>query len=131
MKMNNHTHVLLVEDDPISGFLAEQVLKHHPKSPVYHWVKNGQDALDWLEQNSASCILLDLSMPVMDGFEMLEYLQRQELCSALNIVILTSSNREADRRKSEQFPCVKGFIEKPLTEEKLDVVLERVKVKTS
>lgn len=65
-------------------------------------------------------VLLDINMPIMDGFEFLEHLQTSvDLSSApIKIVLVSSSMHFRDQAKAKQYP-VFDYIQKPLTLEKL------------
>jgi CheY-like chemotaxis protein len=80
-------------------------------------VMDGKAALDYL-QNNEECpdiILLDINMPVMDGFEFLEQFEKQHKCTDKSkVFILTSSQRDEDRIKSIKNKYVKGYFDKPL-----------------
>lgn len=128
MKRKENYRILLVEDDLISGFIAEQVLQKSEFANDYHWVKNGLDALDWLTKNNVELILLDLSMPVMDGFDVLDALSTREHAKNQKVVILTSSNRTADKEKCMKFECVKAYLEKPISDEKIDTLLKQIEM---
>ena len=61
---------------------------------------NGQAALDWLDKNrNPSLILLDLMMPVMDGFEFLEHVRANPATSHVPIVVLTAKDLTEEERK--------------------------------
>ena len=87
--------------------------------------RHGREALNIVREvcQSEECpelILLDIKMPVMDGFGFLEELQKSaDLSSAaLRIVLLSSSTHDLDVAKAKEYPVI-DFIEKPLTLEKL------------
>ncbi len=127
MKEVKEQRILLVEDDLISGFIAEQVLKNSEFAGSYDWVKNGQDARDWIVNNEVEFVLLDLSMPVMDGFDVLESIKDHPKTKALKVIILTSSNRPSDKTRCLDYPCVKAYIEKPLSDEKFNSILHQLR----
>jgi CheY-like chemotaxis protein len=60
--------------------------------------ENGQVALTYLEHKKPVLILLDLNMPVMDGFELLEHLQNNEQWRSIPVVVLTSRNISAEEQ---------------------------------
>ena len=59
-------------------------------------------------------ILLDLNMPVMNGWEFLEELEKTEIASQAKVAIVTSSIDSADRKKAKEFEMVEYFLSKPL-----------------
>ncbi len=133
--MDKFNCVLLVDDDETSNFLNENIIADLKLAEHVHAALNGKEALLFIRQNCEkflneelicpSLVLLDINMPVMDGFEFLEkYNQLEERYrKKIQIIMLTSSQSEKDINKSRSFN-VKGYIDKPLTEEKLMKVLE-------
>ncbi|EDN66410.1 Response regulator receiver protein [Beggiatoa sp. PS] len=88
--------VLVVDDDDeqrkvLTMLLEEQGLQILP-------VKNGQVALTHIEHKKPVLILLDLNMPVMDGFEFLEHLQNHVQWRSIPIIVLTSRNLCAEEQ---------------------------------
>lgn len=72
-------------------------------------------------------LLLDINMPDKQGFEVIEELEElNEDLDCLDIIILSSSNLKIDREKATKYPNVFGFIEKPLTVEKLENTINGV-----
>ena len=68
-------------------------------------------------------LFLDLHMPRMSGFEVLDRIPTASRC---RVALLTSSGWGSDRERAFRYPCVHAFIEKPLTKESLtDFVLGR------
>jgi CheY-like chemotaxis protein len=75
-------------------------------------------------------ILLDINMPVMDGFDFLEEYIRSHKCQDKTIIyMLTSSSQEVDKVKVKSFNIVKDYFEKPLTKENLDIIIADLKEK--
>jgi CheY-like chemotaxis protein len=84
---------------------------------------NGQEALDYLKESRAPClVLLDLEMPLMNGWEFRVNQLADERLSRIPVVVVTGN----DERLGGRLPGVEGFIWKPLNFEKLVTVLDRV-----
>jgi CheY-like chemotaxis protein len=110
--------ILIVDDDEIFRLTASITLKRaFPDSEVL-FAKHGEEALDVIDNTMPSLILLDLNMPIMDGWEFLEATNLIELAP---IYIMSSSIDPRDKQKALNNPKVKGFIEKPLDESKITV----------
>ncbi len=98
-------------------------------------VRNGVEALDYLEQTRSEpeaypmpdLILLDLNMPLMNGWEFLEaYSQLPgELRKSVVVVMLTTSLRPEDQSRAETLGLLRGLIHKPLTQEAVKDILHR------
>jgi CheY-like chemotaxis protein len=89
--------VLIVEDDPAMQQMTERTVERLGLSPVL--AGNGQEALDWLEQNPApAAILLDLLMPVMDGFTFLRQFRARPAWQAIPVLVLTAKTLTAEER---------------------------------
>ncbi|MBC8082670.1 MAG: response regulator [Hymenobacter sp.] len=123
---------LLVDDDQTTNYLNQLLFKRLSVTERLLVAFNGEEALALLEvhcrEASEECpvlILLDVKMPVMNGFEFLEaYAQRPHLHKqAVIIVMLTTSLHSQDVRRLEQLP-IAGFLNKPLTKEKIDTLLQ-------
>ncbi|WP_162055815.1 response regulator [Pontibacter pamirensis] len=117
--------ILLVDDDPTVAFLTQRLLKQAAAEADVQLAKNGREALDilrevYLRKQCHVLILLDINMPVMDGFEFLEEFQESANLStaAISIVLLSSSAHHLDMAKARNYPTI-GYIQKPLTLDKL------------
>lgn len=125
--------ILLVDDDQITNFLNENLLKEMNIAEHITIANDGQEALDYItlncldpkNPNGLCCdlILLDLNMPVMDGFEFLEKISQLTIENHIYIVLLTTSSNERDLERAKTFN-IKGYINKPLTDAKILEVLE-------
>lgn len=130
--MNKHFHkILLIDDDSVSNFLNEMALQDMNLSDEVHVSENGEEALDFINNqcingNVSDCpdlIFLDINMPVMDGFQFLEALEKVPNLNEkpMKIVMLTSSSASKDVERAKRFN-IDGYIVKPLSEEKLNAV---------
>jgi CheY-like chemotaxis protein len=117
--------VLLVEDDEITNFLSETILSALGITSVFATL-NGMEGLTYLTQDCPDLILLDIAMPVMDGFEFLEEKQKTGACPASKVAMLTSSIRKTDQDKASAFPEVIDYLEKPLSPEKVQKLLAKL-----
>jgi CheY-like chemotaxis protein len=113
--------VLVVEDDPeqretLCAMLDLEGFGHAEAA-------NGREALDYLNESRAPClVLLDLEMPVMNGWEFRLNQLADERLSRIPVIVVTT-NRE---RLKNGLPGVEGFLWKPLNFEKLVTVLDSV-----
>ena len=120
--------ILLVDDDQVCNFLNENVIHLMDGQLKVQTALNGQSALDILDDNGGypQLILLDLNMPVMDGFEFLDEFVKLPDKKRKNtvVVILTSSDYEKDRARASKYNVVSGYVTKPLTHEKMVSIVE-------
>jgi|TARA_B110001469_G_C9628685_1_gene314146 CheY-like chemotaxis protein len=122
----NDINILLVDDDFIVNFLSEKVLKNMDFKNITA-VTDGKQALDILKKgNCPDLVFLDINMPVMDGFSFLTQIVKEILCLQMNVVILTSSNRQKEKDMASQFDNVIDYIEKPLNQSKVREVLRKI-----
>lgn len=110
--------LLIVEDNQALREYLEAIL-----SPAYrvHCVKNGREALSWLEQNGAGAldlIISDVMMPEMDGFTLLEKLKEDNRYKFLPIIMLTALARRESRLRALRIG-VDDYLLKPFEEEEL------------
>jgi CheY-like chemotaxis protein/anti-sigma regulatory factor (Ser/Thr protein kinase) len=90
--------VLLVEDDPVSRELTQRQLERLDVEVVE--AKNGREAFEWLSKNPApGMILLDLLMPEMDGFSLLDAIKKHPQWQRIPVVILTGKELTATERE--------------------------------
>lgn len=122
--------VLLVDDDPIFNFLHTRMLSLGGLAKEVHTALNGQQALDLLNgyfSGTAAlpdAVLLDLTMPELDGFGFLEAFQKLKVpgMEKVNIVVITSSINPKDIERVRALG-VTNYLIKPVTLDKLKDVL--------
>jgi CheY-like chemotaxis protein len=120
--------VFLVDDDPINNLINRRLLGKTGISNRIEEFLGGEDALEKISemnQTESLIIFLDINMPVLNGWEFLnKYL---ELFPGRNdkIIILSSSIDFQDRQKANEYSIVSGFLEKPLTIDKINSQIEQ------
>ena len=119
-------NVLIVEDDPMVAMINEQYVRKNKQFTVLGACRNGQEALDFLEENAADLIILDVYMPIMDGVETLKQL-RQRKCSA-EVIMVTAAN-DAGTLESTMHLGVLDYLIKPFAYERFQVALEKFEAK--
>ncbi|HEX8548177.1 MAG TPA: response regulator [Cytophagaceae bacterium] len=124
--------VLLVDDDNVTNFLTERLIKKLDLCDNVKISHNGEEALLYLAQhccafdayNFPELILLDNNMPEMNGIEFLEMINQININSdhRIKIVLLTNNDDEEINKKVKELG-VESTLTKPLTEEKLKDIL--------
>ncbi len=96
--LHHSAHVLVVEDDPASREMLSRVLTREGYEVAE--AENGSVALERIAERRPELILLDLMMPVMDGFEFLEVLAREPQLASIPVIVITAKDlTPADREK--------------------------------
>jgi len=111
--------ILVVDDSDPDLLYTRIVLESAGVAERIVTAGTGMEALDLLRQPGgldADVILLDINMPEMSGFEFLDvYQQLHESQRARAVVVmLTSSPDPADRARAVRYPCVRGYVVKPI-----------------
>ena len=112
--------IYVVEDDQITAIIAEEVLKRNHVGARIETYVNGQMAFDQLTavvrdgEYIPDLILLDLNMPLMDGWDFLQAFTGLGIQKQVPIFVLTSSIRPDDRERALRYEVVKGYFSKPL-----------------
>lgn len=129
--MDKRPALVVVDDDKIYHFLITQLLDSAPNLPSdvdVHKFFSGKESLEFFSSSGGTydkiVMLLDLNMPVLTGFDVLNALMnKKELKSVLSVYIVTSSVNKADRDLAHKYDLVKGFLVKPLKPKSLQEVL--------
>ncbi|MBA9079159.1 response regulator [Rufibacter quisquiliarum] len=124
--------VLVVDDDPACLFIAKSIFKRQHVANQVFTAHNGLEAIKLMRSactpaSGIVCpdlILVDIHMPVMDGFTFLEALQVLKLPSTPVIALLTTSQNVKDVKRAKNFQ-VDAFLNKPLTFESLENLLQQ------
>ena len=101
---------MVAEDDPTDAFFFERAFKRAGIPVKLKFVKDGQAVVDYLERATQETarnerplpelVLLDLTMPRLTGFEVLEWIRKQRRLKNLMVVIFSSSNKAKDMKRA-------------------------------
>src|SRR5262245_60004073 len=108
MPEGHRPHILVVDDDPDILEALSEILE--AEGYRMDRARHGQEALSRIDQRRPDLILLDLMMPVMDGWEFSQALHRRGDCRDVPVVVLS-----ADRQAGAKANVVgaRGFLSKP------------------
>ncbi|WP_268847335.1 response regulator [Flavobacterium aestivum] len=120
--------IMCIDDDPITLLLFKKVINKALFSKEIITAQNGEEALEFFKSikdtttKQPQLIFLDLNMPVMGGWEFLDYFNKPEYLNFNNIkvVVLSSTIDPEDVKKSKTYPIVIDFLPKPITTSMLD-----------
>ncbi|WP_432670956.1 response regulator [Flavobacterium sp. SM2513] len=122
----------IIDDDPIYIFGAQRMMKIGNLCESFMIFHNGKNALDTLQKiilnegTLPDLILLDLNMPIMDGWEFLDAFIKIPCKQKITIYIITSSIDNEDVMKAKTYSNVSNYILKPVTIDGLKEILEKI-----
>jgi len=114
--MRSSKPILLVEDDRVDTMTVRRALKDLKVTNQLICTTNGEEALEYLRDESKKkpcVILLDLNMPKMNGIEFLKITKGEEGLKKIPVIVLTTSREEQDVAESFNL-SVAGYIVKPV-----------------
>ncbi len=124
--------VVLIEDNNDHIYLIKSFLEEYEEIGDVIVFEDAESALaelvssnDKTETVLPDFILLDLKLPHMSGLDLLERLRESKNGKDIPVFVLTSSDRTQERKRSEDLGVLKYFV-KPLTEENVDEILQRI-----
>ncbi|MDX2302212.1 MAG: response regulator [Microscillaceae bacterium] len=134
MMSKNNVKIMLIDDDPINNLLNTKLLKKHSllfdiQIEIIEY-QDGQSAIEAIQsliKNSnvlPDIILLDINMPIMNGWDFLDRYIKFNL--PITLYMLTSSIAQDDINKAKQYKQIKKFMIKPLSDENLNTIFENL-----
>ncbi|MBA3901834.1 MAG: response regulator [Bacteroidetes bacterium] len=133
-KNNKYDAVLLIDDNEIDNFINQRMIKSSKFSERIYVNTSARSAMEFLNNLSRAkgipsefipkVILLDINMPIMDGFQFLEEFDKlpEDLKDGIKIAMLTTSINPSDLDRSNSDSRIIKYINKPLTAEHLKVI---------
>ena len=134
--------ILCVDDDPITLMLCKKVITKASFTNEIFTFQNGQEALQYFNTIKYSnnkdkpslkpeLIFLDLNMPVMGGWEFLDYFLDPDffVFNTIKVVILSSTIDPKELERSKKYPMVIDFLPKPITKSMLENLKDKLDFK--
>jgi len=126
--------ILLAEDDPGHARLIEKNLKRSQITNTVITVSDGQQTLDFLFEEgdyegqkppSPLLVVLDLNMPVLDGYQALERMKADERTKRIPVIILTTTNDAREVTRCYQLGC-NVYVTKPVDYERFSEAVRKL-----
>jgi CheY-like chemotaxis protein len=128
----NRPNLLLVEDSEDDAFFFERALEKSGTGCALHHAKDGAEAIEYLQNLSHSDVetlppvmFLDLKMPVVNGFEVMEWLNGQSFASRIRVIVLSGSEHQTDKERAAQLGAA-DYVVKPIRATDLNRFLKDV-----
>ena len=126
---------IIIDDSELDCFIARKIIAHADKNICINPFQNAQHALEFIASNpddnngEMTIVLLDLQMPLMNGFEFVDEFEKlpAKVKKTHTIVILSSTRNTNDIYKIQSHKSVHSLMEKPLTMEKLFSLMLQLK----
>lgn len=114
--------ILLVEDNTDNRAIYRTILEH--SGYVVVEAENGAEGLRLAREGAPDLILMDISIPIVDGWEATRILKADDATKGIPIIALTAHALAADRQKASEVGC-DGYLAKPCEPRKVVAEVER------
>ena len=119
----NNALICIIDDDPIYQIITKKIIKKTETKKEIISFSNGAEAIEAFVSNVhkpdalPNIILLDIDMPVMDGWDFMASFERIKpmISKKIVIYIVSSSIADSDKEKAKTFEGISGYFSKPLT----------------
>jgi CheY-like chemotaxis protein len=118
MTEGRQPNLLLVEDSEDDFYFFSRTLQKSGMNCILHRSADGAEAIEFLEtvsktQSVPPIMFLDLKMPVLNGFEVLDWLQTQPFASQIRVIALSGSERQDDKDRAAKLGATE-YLVKPI-----------------
>lgn len=117
--------VLLVEDDPTNRTMIARRLRRHDFT--VRETATAEEALEQIRSDHPDVVLMDLSLPEMDGYEATRELKGNEATESIPVLVVTANAMEEDREQAFEAGCDE-FVTKPVD---MDELTEKIEAEVS
>ena len=130
--LGNKINLLVIDDDDINIFIIKKIVEKADLNINMVSKGNGQQAIAYIkdlianQEQFPNLMLIDINMPIMNGWEFIEGYQMLNVQQNVDMYILSSSVYENDIEKTKSYPLVKGFISKPLSIDRLKELVNAI-----
>jgi len=126
--MKQFDSVLLIDNDPVFTYITAELFRqsryHFENLKTYTDSQAALEALEVMGKEDTLLIFLDVDMPLLDGWQFLEFLHVDTLNEKTEIYILSSSKNQADRERALSIGHVNDYLAKPLTLDDLKLIYD-------
>jgi CheY-like chemotaxis protein len=128
--MRKINQACIIDDDKIFTFGLKKLMSLTNFCDDILTFVNGQEAINYLQsilalpESLPDLILLDLNMPIMDGWQFLEEFSRRQPAKKIALYVVSSSIDPVEHRRVASYEVVSNFFVKPLMREDLDKIAE-------
>ena len=119
--MEKKDSILIAEDDSFLG----KIIKNHLKNDGYnvHIAENGEEAIEMIKKNEYSLILLDLIMPIKDGFEVLKEMQTLE--KSTPVIVFSNLSQEEDKEEAKRLGATDFYVKANISIEDMTGIVKK------
>ncbi|HEY0670082.1 MAG TPA: response regulator [Sphingobacteriaceae bacterium] len=125
-------HFIVIDDSKLNCFIAEKLIRNNENSNSVQVFMEATEALEYIknqpdtESPPRTIIIVDIQMPVMNGFEFVESFEKlpEPIRLQYDIFMISSSVNESDHNRISNYPSVKKLLLKPLTKEILSHIID-------
>ncbi len=128
--IDEELNLMIIDNDQVNSFVLKNIITRNYSGAEVALFPDGAEGIEELqrleaaEEDFPAVILLDIYMPVMDGFEFLqEYMDRFAHKETI-IFAMSNSLIKEDQQRANEFDVVKGFITKPLIYNNIEFIVE-------
>lgn len=132
--MTGKKHLCVIDDDKVYQFTIKKTLEHKNTFSRVSFFNDGKEGINYIkdrinsETDLPDIILLDINMPVLDGWGFMEEFMaiRSQLAKPVYVYLVTSSIDYQDRERAKTYSDVSDFKIKPITYEELEYTLWQI-----